>query len=99
MPPAGGSEPHSVNDYKVALVRLGVKLPTGSRSKAEYQELYEEAQQRQHGKRKQPMTPTDPATNRQTKQAKNAASQPARPVCPGQHSVLTSGEIAASCSA
>ena len=63
-------EPHSINDYKVALVRLGVKLPTGQRSKSEYQQLYDGVQQRQQGKRKQPMTPTEPATGSQTKQAK-----------------------------
>ena len=63
-------EPHSINEYKVALVRLGVKLPTGQRSKAEYQQLYDEVQQRQQGKRKQPMTPTEPAAESQTKQAK-----------------------------
>ena len=74
-------EPHSINDYKVALVRLGVKLPTGQRSKAEYQQLYDEVQQRQQGKRKQPMTPTEHATESQAKQAKQAktvASQPPR---------------------
>ena len=72
-------EPHSINTYKVALVRLGVKLPTGQRSKAEYQQLYDEVQQRQQGKRKEPMTPTEPAAERQTKQAKKATSQPPRP--------------------
>ena len=72
--------PHSINDYKVALVRLGAKLPTGQRSKAEYQQLYDEVvQQRQQGKRKEPMTPTEPAAERQTKQAKKATSQPPRP--------------------
>ena len=70
--------PQSINDYKVALVRLGVKLPTGQRSKAEYQELYDEVQQRQKGKRKQPMTPSEPATESQAKQAKKATSPPPR---------------------
>ena len=67
-------EPHSINEYKVALVRLGIKLPTGQRSKAEYQQLYDEVQQRQQGKRKQPMTPTEPAAESQTKQAKKPRS-------------------------
>ena len=73
-------QPRSINDYKVALVKLGVKLPSGQHTKAEYQSLLEEAQAgRLGGKRKQPATPAEPTTERNTKRSRKAPTTASRP--------------------